>query len=80
MRPFMTRTQEALTKAYRSRGIRQAIKDKMEATELQEASDKVEQPAAKMSIWDPRMKTYIRHQKLTVSAVEEEVRTEAIEK
>ena len=80
MKPFMTRTQEALTKAYRSRGIRQAVKDKMEATELQEASDKIELPAAKMSIWDPRLKGYIRHHKLTVQGVEEEVRTEQIER
>ena len=52
----------------------------MEATELQEASDKVELPAAKMNIWDPRLKNYIRHQKLTVGQVEEEVRNEQLEK
>jgi hypothetical protein len=80
MQPFMTRTQQALTKAYRSRSIRQAVKEKMEATELQEASDKVDIPVAKMNIWDPRLKNYIRHQKLTVGQVEEEVQNEQLEK
>ena len=65
-KPKMTRTQAALAKAYRSRAIRQQVKDKMEQTELQEAVDKVDLPAAKMNIWDSRIKTFIRQKKLTV--------------
>lgn len=52
----------------------------MEASELTEQSEKEQIPVAKMGIWDSRVKQYIRHNKLTVSGVEEEVSKEQMEK
>ena len=72
--PRQTRTRAALEKAYRSTAIRKLVKEKMETTEMTEAGDKGELPAAKMGIWDNRVKSYIRSKKMTVQGVEDEWR------
>ena len=73
-KPRQTRTRAALEKAYRSTAIRKLVKEKMETTEMTEAGDKGELPAAKMGIWDNRVKSYIRSKKMTVQGVEDEWR------